>query len=189
MHSGDLSNFTEGERRLVMRRRSVWGKLFRWVGIFLSVVGCLAVIFVTIVSLQIDKKVAYQNSIEAIRAGARSASPRIVIIPANQYAQQPVATETEESRLVADYVEIMLRKCDSHKLTFDKRLGFRFEVMVAPCGQFGKRQTAGTMSVYSSYCGCDTDSAFDQTVLEIDPIDKNANVISSHKVALANIQP
>jgi hypothetical protein len=79
--------------------------------------------------LQAQKILAYQNSIEAIQAVARTETRPTFFIPAGQYASRYVETNTEESRLAADYVNRFMMKSDSLGLTADKRLGMRLDLM------------------------------------------------------------
>lgn len=181
---------TPSEVRLILRRHKTWHKLMRRIWYVLSGLALLAIIFVpTIMYLQAQKMLAYQNSIAAIQAVARTGTQPTFFIPADQYAQRFITTSTEEARLAADYVNIFMKKSDSFGLTADKRLGMRLEITVVPTGLFGRRHSAGQMMLYSSDCGCDTDSLIDETVLQIDSSGTNANVISSQKVPLATIQP
>ncbi|MFA5052353.1 MAG: hypothetical protein WC544_04840 [Patescibacteria group bacterium] len=185
-----LTELTDGERRLILRGRKRWYRWLRrgWHTLSVLLVS-LAVLMPAIVWVQINKKLDYQNSVEAIQAVARTGNQPTFFIPANRYAQSFTAISTEEARLAADYVDIFMSKSDSLGLTADKRLGMRLEVTVVPCGLFGQRHSAGQLKLYSSYCGCDTDSLTDETVLQIDSSGTKANVISSRTVTLVSIQP
>ncbi|MFH2050512.1 MAG: hypothetical protein ABIJ12_13835 [bacterium] len=149
----------------------------------------IAVFMPVIIAYQAHKKLEYQNSVEAIQAVASKGSQPTFFISANQYTHRFIVNSTEEARLVSDYVEISISKADSLGLTADKRLGLQLEISAVPCGLFGKRHVAVKLKLYSSYCGCDTDSLIDETVLQINESGMEATVISSNKVALADIQP
>lgn len=181
---------TSKEERLILRRRKTWHKVLRRVWYVLSGLVIFALIFFpTIVVLQAKKRMAYQNSVEAIQEVKRAGGGYTFIIPANQYTRLNVEASSEEARLVADQVAVFLAKCDSLGLGYDKRVGMQLDVAVVPCGLFGRRLCASRLKLYSSFCGCDTDSLLDETVLRLDSTGTNADVISSQKVALASIQP
>lgn len=179
------------EKRLILRRRATWHNVLRWSWYTLSALVVVIVLFVTaFVFLGAQKKLAYQNSLEAIQAVARSGTQPTFFIPAGQYAQQPMSALTEEAHLASYYIEKVMHTCDSLQLTADKRIGFRFEIVAVPCGLFGKRHVGVRACVYSSSCGCDTDSLIDATDLVLDSVGTNVVVSSSQrKVATAGIQP
>jgi len=184
-----LTDLTDGERRLILRGRKRWYRWLRRGWHTLSVLlVTLAVFIPAIVWIQINNKLDYQNSIEAIQAVARTGNQPTFFTPANQFAQ-PYIPRTEEGRLAAVYTDRFMEKGDLIGLTADKRLGMHLEVTVVPCGLFGQRHSAGQLKLYSSFCGCDTDSLTDETVLQIDSSGTKANVISSRTVTLVSIQP
>lgn len=185
-----MLQLTDKEVRLILRRRTTWHKVLRRTWYAVSVLVVSFVLFVTaFMFLAAQKKLAYQNSIEAIQAVARTGTRPTFFIPAGQFAQNFVMNSTEESRLAAHYVDMFMKKSDSLGLTADKRLGMHLDITVAPCGLFGQRHSAGTMELFTSNCGCDTYSSVDKTVMHLDSTGVNVSVAASQQVTLANIQP
>ena len=180
---------TDKELRYLDRRRKTWHRLLRQTWYVFSGVAVFAVLFVpTIVYVQAQKLLAYQNSIEAVHAVARTGTRPTFFIPANQYADRFIENNSEESRLAADYVNLFMLKSDSLGLTADKRLGMDFDIEIAPCGLFGRRHMAASLSVYTSHCGCDTDTMIQKTEFRVDS-SRNAIVVSSQEATLESLQP
>jgi hypothetical protein len=139
--------------------------------------------------IQAKRALEYQHSIEAIQAVSRTPGTQpTFFISADRYARGPT-NMSEEASIAADYVEIFMRTSDSLNLDASKRLGMRLEIAVVPCGLFGKRHCAAQAWLYTSPCGCDTDSTIDEIVLQLDSTGRSANVICSRKKTLASIQP
>jgi len=137
---------------------------------------------------QISKKMAYQQNIRAIQLMAQTGGSSVFAIPANGGDEFSEEIKSLEARKSAIYIELCLKKLDSLKITADKRVGFEFNVMVVPYGVLGERLFTSHMTVYTSFCECEEDSLY-QIVLQIDPTEKNADVVSSQMVTLASIQP
>lgn len=102
---------TEKELRFLERRRKPWHRYLRRGWYAVSGIAVFAILFVpTIMMLQAQRVLEYQNSIEAIQAVARTGTRPTFFIPANQYDGWFGENYTAESRLAADYVNrFMLR--------------------------------------------------------------------------------
>lgn len=185
-----MLQLTEREERLVLRRRKAWHKVLRCTWYTVStLLLCIGLFVPTIMLIQARRELEYQNSIEAIQAVSRTAGTQpTFFISADRYARSST-NSSEEARLAADYVEVFMRTSDSLNLDAGKRLGMRLEIAVVPCGLFGKRHSAAQAWLYTSPCGCDTDSTIDEIVLQLDSTGRSANVICSRKKTLASIQP
>lgn len=156
---------------------------------FVSVLLLCIIIFVpTIMLMEAKERLEYQNSIESIRSVSRTGAQPTFFISSEQYLRAPL-NSSEEAQLAANYVDIFMRTSDSLQLDAGKRLGMRLDITVVPCGLFQKRHSAAQMHLYTSSCGCDTDSIVDETVFQLDSTGRCANVISSQKRALVSIQP
>jgi hypothetical protein len=181
---------TDKEKRLTLRRRKTWHKVLRRTWYVLSALAVFAIIFVpTIMFLEAQKELAYQNTVEAIQAVPRTGSQPTFFIPADLFTQ-PYIPKTEEGRLAAFFADAFVYKADSLGLTVDQRLGGDLSITFVPCGLFGKRHVASQMNLYTGSCDCN--SVYDETVLQFDSIDSTgikAIVISSQKVTMASIQP